>query len=157
LEDLSDDPVFKVIYPGDRVPKQQIWFTYRTTYYGHERLLRVDGRYERVDAVNWLSEDQADITFGSGLKVIVSPLEFVNEVERGEEICPGDSVILAGHYVIVAEVERTPPYGQNGTRAYLMTNYLKIISVDEGQNIPVRRGKNREQGSEVAMSALYFR
>jgi len=157
LEDLSDDPVFKVIYPSDRDPKQEIWFPYKTRYYAHEHFLRVDGQFERVDNVHWLSEDQADVTFGSGLKVIVSPLEFVNEVERVEEICPGDSVILAGQYVIVGEVERASAYDQNGTRAYLMTNYLKIISVDRGENAPKRRGRNQKEESDDVMSPFFFR
>jgi len=155
-EDLSDDPVFKLIYPGDTVQREEVWFNYKTRYYGNGNLLRIDGRFERVDAVRWLSEDQAEGTFGSGIKVIVSPLEFVTELEKAEEIRPGDSVIFAGQYVIVAEMERAPPHAQNGTPAYLMTNYLKIISVDEGESIPTKRGKNRES-NVVPQSTMYFR
>jgi hypothetical protein len=156
-EDLSDDPVFKVIYPGEGNVKQEIWFDYKTRFYSHEELLRVDGRFERVDAVHWLSEDQAELTFKSGMKVIVSPLEFVDEGERADEIREGDSVMFAGQYLIVAEIERASPYSQNGNPAYLMTNYLKIVSVeDEGQYVSSRRGRNRAE-SNVVMSTMWFR
>jgi len=147
--DFSDDPVYKIIYPGDGDVKQGIWFDYKAEYDPDHDVLRIDGRLEQVGDVRWLSDDQIEVTFSRGMKVIVSPLEPVEEYERGDEIRQGDNVICAGQYLIVVEIEPS---------VQLVTNYLKIINVvQEGEYIvtKTRRGRNRME-SNVGMTNMWF-
>ena len=85
-------------------------------------------------------------------KYLVTPLQPVEETMKDDEVQVGDIAILAGQYLIIA----VPGEGLQDW-GYVMTNYLKIQSVEEmGQEMGrTRRGRNRNQRVEALVPSMF--
>jgi hypothetical protein len=105
-----------------------------------------------VSHVSWLTDDQIAVSLEHlPSKFIVTPLQPVEEGTRNDEIQRGDTAILAGDYMIItvpSEVQ-TP---RSMFPDFIMTNYLKVQSMDE-QNF-TRRGMNRIKRPETKVQSV---
>jgi len=81
-------------------------------------------------------------------KYFVTPLQPVEETMKDDEVQVGDIAILAGQYLIIA----VPGEGHQDW-GYVMTNYLKIQSVEEMGR--TRRGRNRNQQVEALVASVF--
>jgi len=135
---LADEPISKVNYPGGTGPKNaNTWHDYQA--WSAQGLLHVDSKRSIVRTLAWRTHEFCDVYLENfPLKYTVSPLKEVNSVGREDEIRVGDIALLVGYYMVIAESVDVPQgYG------YSMTNYLRIIDVEERAG--TRRGRNREQ------------
>ena len=145
--DVSDEPIAKCLYPiGSDQSDGVIWHDYKA-HYKQDEGLHMEAKRSTISDFTWLSDDIVEISiFNDRSKLIVSPLHPVDEVDRDEELQLGDFVMLAGQFVIIAE---PAPHVQQVDKnyapvaAFIMTNYLKIVSAEEASR--PKRGMNRQQ------------
>ena len=152
-EELSDEPIVKCLYPeGVKISDGDIWNGYRAECQDHHGVLRVDAIKSTIVGVKWLTVELVELSLSQQpSKLVVTPLKSVPEGYRDDEVRVGDTAMLLGQYVAIGERVQENP---EPNAALSMTNYLKIVSVEE-QN-QSRRGKNRRQDSN-AMGTCYFR
>jgi hypothetical protein len=152
---LSDEPISKVLYPGGVDPKSAlpIWNDYKAWYRMSEKLLTVDAKRSVVTSVKWLSEKDIETTIqGLSAKYFLCPLQPVEEGHRDDEIREGDVVMLIGQYLVIAELP-DDDYTGGPNQEYLMTNYLRITSVEEINS--TRRGRNRARQPEMVVQSFF--
>lgn len=82
-------------------------------------------------------------------KYLVTPLQPVEEIMKDDEVRVGDIAILAGQYLIIA----VPSEGHQDL-GYIMTNYLKIQSVEEMDR--TRCGRNQNQQVEALVPSMFY-
>lgn len=148
-EKLSDDPIAKVDFPGGLGPTDvSTWSDYKAWI--HQTQLHVEAKHATVRTLAWRTTELADVCLDrSPLKYTVQPLKPVNELGRDDEIQVGDKILLVGHYMVV-KVEEDMPQGGVG---WSMTNWLRIVSVEEG--LTSRRGRNRQQHLEQVETTVF--
>ncbi|KAF2805880.1 uncharacterized protein BDZ99DRAFT_466218 [Mytilinidion resinicola] len=148
-EDFSDEPIVKVIYPGANGPTDPTnWQDYQARITNGR--LHVDGKQFTVTRANWISNEMIEVTLSQHpAKFLVAPLQPVDEASRADEVQIGDIAILAGHYIIIA----VPGEGEFSW-GYIMTNYLRINSMDAGAT-QSKRGQNRRAQREVLSTAIF--
>jgi hypothetical protein len=143
---ISDEPITTVIQPaGASVLSPGVWYSYRAWHdidfnpgVPAARDLHMDARRFVVTSVVWLSDAIIELALGGNpAKFFASPLEAVPEGRRDDQVRVNDVAVLAGHYVIVAEVNEDA--GSSNT--LFLTNYLKIANVEEP--VKSQRGANR--------------
>ena len=152
-QEVSDEPIVKCLYPeGRKISNGGVWNEYRAVCQDHHGALRVDAIKSTITGVKWLTRKIIELSLSEPpSKVVVTPLKPVPEGYRDDEVRVGDMAMLVGQYVAIGEPIQECPVPH---AACSMTNYLKIVSVEE-QN-QSRRGKNRGQDSN-AMGTCYFR
>jgi hypothetical protein len=150
VERLGDEPIAKVDFPGGLGPTDiSTWSDYKA--WTHQNLLHVEAKHALVKTLAWRTNELADVTLDrSALRYTVRPLKVVIGLGRDDEIQVGDKVLLVGHYMVVA-VEEEHPQGGLG---WSMTNYLRVVGVEEG--LTSRRGRNRAQNSEVLETSVFI-
>ncbi|KAF1808585.1 hypothetical protein P152DRAFT_462310 [Eremomyces bilateralis CBS 781.70] len=136
---LSDEPISQVIYPGaNGKVASNVWFEYEVEPYVNGPL-KMHARRSQVISCAWLAHNVIEVGLQNDPnRYFVSPLKFVEEGDRNDEIQVEDHAILAGQYMIIAE-------GNDNLRVIgnlIMTNCLRIISVEEVNR--TRRGANRQ-------------
>lgn len=149
---ISDEPVVEILYPrGVNANCATPWHDYLAWNNPRDSLLYIEAERSTVVQIVWLSEGNIEVKLaGYGAKFFVTPLRPVLEIARADEIRVGDVAILAGQYMIIAE----PADEQGGDSSHLsMTNYLKLISVEEA--ITTRRGKNKSRQVETKVVSLF--
>jgi hypothetical protein len=99
-DDINDEPISKVLYPGGIDPTSvDTWNDYEAWYGTKDGCsrLRIQGLKAIVKKVTWLSDADVEIELeGRAVKYFVTPLQPVDEGVRDDEICAGDIAILAG-------------------------------------------------------------
>ena len=152
-QELSDEPIVKCLYPeGQKISDGDVWNGYRAICQDHHGVLRVDAIKSTITGVKWLTHEVVELSLSQRpSKLVVTPLKSVPEGYRNDEVQVGDIAVLLGQYVAIGERVQENP---EPNAAFSMTNYLKIVSVEE-QN-QSRRGKNRSQDSN-AIGTCYFR
>jgi hypothetical protein len=148
-EDEPDEPIVKAIYPGANGPTDPaIWQDYQARFTNGS--LHVDAKQFTVASATWTRDDMIEVMLHQHpSKFFVAPLKPVNEIGRADEIQVGDIAVLAGHYMIIAvRGEGASHWG------YVMTNYLRINSVDAGAS-QTRRGRNRRAQMEPPSTAVF--
>lgn len=161
-EPFADDPIVKISYPNRFNPNQQpIWFDYSAWY--TQGLLTIESKKTTVMEVRWQSPEVLDIVLDQHPNTYsATPLGRVQEDQRSDEVRSGDTVLLVGQYIIIANIpDDAPPVYVDGRPLYLdgnplyvMENYLRIVSV-EAQKVS-RRGANRAYGRTENV-VTYFR
>ena len=142
VDDISEEPISKCLYPERDVGKEPaVWNEYKASCEEHQGLLRIEGKVSTVNDVNWLNEDIIELSLkDQSAKVYATPLKPVEEAYREDEVRIGDTAILVGKYIILAETDGDCSDPGAG---YLMTNYLRVTAVEE--QLRSRRGANRRQ------------
>jgi hypothetical protein len=150
--DIEDEPVARVLSPGDSCtsPTNLIWYPYNFTFVYTHRTLQIRAQRFEVHSAIWLSSDVIELAFigHQEIRLFVTPLQPVPELEQKEEVGTGDVVILAGQYAIVVIPHNPPKAGEK------VVNFLKITAVEQ----PVRRRRDQNsRGSNGTMvqSSLY--
>ena len=140
--ELSNEPIAKCLYPeGVDINNDDVWNGYKAWCQEHNGYLHVEGTKATVGGVKWLTGEVIELAlYQRPAKLFVTPLKPVPEGYRDDEVRVGDIAMLLGQYVAIGE-RGEEGYGQNA--AFSMTNYLRIVSMEE-QN-QSRRGKNRMQ------------
>lgn len=143
--DLSDEPIAKILYPESSDTRDSaVWHDYRAWLDESSGLLHVEGKLLTIDTVTWLSDSLLELSFANQSTMIhATPLQNVEEVFRDDEAQKGDTAVLVGQYVIIAEGGADHSHAELGCT---MANYLKVINVEE--NGRGRRGVNRRQEDE---------
>jgi len=151
---LSDEPISKVLYPGGGDLKSaEVWNDYTAWYTKGEGLLQVDAKRHTVSKATWLSDMNIEVSFfDHALRYFVTPLEPVAEGERGDEIQEGDIAILAGRYLIIAEVPENSHRDSSDVQC-IMTNYLRVTNVEEQNS--TRRGRNRLKQPDSKVRSVF--
>jgi hypothetical protein len=151
--ELTDEPIAKVVYTDTSAPRDsKNWSDYSAWYTNSDGLFHIEAKQSVVSRVSWLTDDQIEVSLEHlPSKFIVTPLQPVEEGTRNDEIQRGDTAILAGDYMIItvpSEVQ-TP---RSMFPDYIMTNYLKVQSMEE-QNY-TRRGMNRIKRPETKVQSV---
>jgi hypothetical protein len=150
---ISDEPITTVIQPaGASVLSPGVWYAYRAWHdidfnlnVPTARDLHMDARRSVVTGVVWLTDAIIELALGGNpAKFFVSPLEAVPEGRRDDQVRVNDVAVLAGHYVIVAEVNEEA----GSANTLFLTNFLKIANVEEP--VKSQRGANRQAGGRGA-------
>ena len=144
LEDeLSNEPIVKCLYPeGADLGNGDVWHGYKAWCHDHDGCLYIEGTMATVGGVRWLTAKVIELSFVQQRpKIFVTTLKPIAEGHRADEVRAGDIATLVGHYVAIGEKD-----GEHASGPLIMTNYLKIVSVEEQSQS--RRGKNREGESE---------
>lgn len=156
-DEMSDEPIARCLYPGGiEVTEKSLWSNY-TAWYKQltvdHGLLHIEGRTATVSKVSWLSDVNIEVSLsGHAIKYFVTPLQPVEERFRDDEVQVDDIAILAGRYMIIAEIPEN--YNCNNTsEGLLMTNYLRVTNVEE-QNRS-RRGQNRRIEANATVLKLF--
>ena len=97
-----------------------------------------------VSSVRWLTDDMIQLSLNQqSARVYASPLKPVEEGFRDDEVRVGDTAMLVGQYVIIAEADE---YSNDPEAGYLMTNYLRVTSIED--EVRTKRGANRARQSD---------
>lgn len=151
---ISDAPIARAFGPDDvELSSLKIWHEYGVDLVPNPRggrdLLSIQAESDYVLSVVWrLPGQQADVTLTSSKKkLVVAPLKPVDEAVQDEEVRVGDLVLLAGRYLIVAEM-RGNDWGQH----CIMTNWLEI---QESASTEVRR-RRRNYEERAEHPVVYF-
>lgn len=125
---ISDEPIAKVIQPKGGSPfAPRIWHDYRT-YITAGNYLHMEAEKSTVIKVSWLSDKIVEVLLQGGRKkYFASPLEFVDEARREDEVQVGDIAVLAGQYMVLAV-----PNEEEANDTLIMTNYLRVSSIAMG-------------------------
>jgi hypothetical protein len=120
---ISNEPIAKVIQPKEGSPfAPKMWHDYRT-YITAGNYLQMEAVRSTVTRVTWLSDVLVEVLLRNDpKKYFASPLEYVEEGKRSDEIQEGDVAVLAGAYMILA----VPNDRDVGIESLIMTNYLKV-------------------------------
>lgn len=120
---ISDEPIAKVIQPKGGSPfAPKIWHDYRT-YITAGNYLQMEAVRSTVARVTWLSDIIVEVLLHNDpKKYFASPLEYVQEGKRPDEVQEGDIAVLAGSFMILA----VPSDGDEEMDGLIMTNYLKV-------------------------------
>ena len=153
FDEVSDEPIAKCLYPeGTDGREPSIWNDYTAYCQEKSGLLHVEGKASSVSDVKWLTDNVIELSLSTqSAKVYATPLEPIDEGCRDDEVRVDDIVMLLGQYVIIAEEDE---YSSDPNEAFIMTNYLKVTSIEEQTR--TRRGRNRKPQSET-MSCYTFR
>jgi hypothetical protein len=152
-DDVNDEPITKVFYPGGMDPESvTVWGDFRAWYKESDQRLHIEGSRSTIASVKWNSNSDAQITLdGRTTKYFVSPLQPVDESTRDDEIRAGDVAVLAGKYMIIAETIDTNAIGEVGE--FIMMNYMRVTNVEE-QNSS-RRMANRTKPPNSKVMSLF--
>lgn len=145
-ETLSEKVITNVDNPIEsRSRDWRIWNDYTTKM--HQGRLQIEAKHATVSSLSWLNTNLLVIHLDAIPKTVytVRILKPVQEHQRGEEIQIGDRVALVGRYMAVAE-----KVGQG----LIMTNYLRIVIVEESGPSSGRR-RNRKQNLEMPTVLIY--
>ena len=150
--DLSEEPIERCLYPeGSDVSQPEIWNEFSAWCPESNGLLHIKGKSGLVNNVRWLKDDLVELSLSCHEgRVFVTPLRYVEEGYRQDEVQQGDVAILAGRYVIIAENESRERERNLGL---FMTNYLKITSIEEQKR--TRRGENRARQSDAIRTCCF--
>lgn len=145
----SDEPITRVIHTGGTSePAAKIFHTYKAWLDESPRLL-IESERDEVTSVSWYSNETAEVTLMStSTRFFVSPLEHVEECRLDDEIRIGDTALLVGAYLVIAESAT----GHDGERNLFMTNWLRINGEIEG--IKSHRRRNRAAGPSMTISCF---
>ena len=152
VDDIPEEPIAQCLYPERGVGKEPaVWNDYRAYCEESHGLLHIEGKVSSVNNVNWLNDDIIELSLNQQLaKVYATPLKPVEEAYRDDEVRIGDTAILVGKYIILAE---TDGFSSDPGAGYIMTNYLRVTAVDEEQRS--RRGANRRQTTESRLTCTF--
>jgi hypothetical protein len=148
-EMLQNEPISKVNFPGGKGPaNMDIWQPYQA--WATQGLLHIDSKRANVRSISWRTEDLCDVHLENfPLKYTVRPLKPVNALGRDDEIRVGDIALLAGHFMVIAEPADIP-----NTHGFSMTNYLRIVDVEEQAG--TRRGRNKMATATGAQDSVFI-
>lgn len=122
---ISDEPIAKVIQPKGMLGRSsgpRIWYDYRTHVTAGNHL-QMEAVRSFVTKVTWLSDAIVEVLLDSDPKTyFASPLEYVEEGQRMDEVQEGDVAVLAGQFMILA----VPNDADDGVEGLIMTNYLRV-------------------------------
>ena len=143
-EELSSEPIAKTLYPeGARINDGDVWNGYKAWCQESDGRLFVEAMPATVIGVRWLTGELLELSLDRRpSKVIATPLQPVPEGYREDEARAGDIAVFLGRYIALGE----KTYQQGPDELFSMSNYLRVVSMDE-QNVS-RRGRNRIQESE---------
>jgi hypothetical protein len=152
--DISDEPISKVLYPGGIDPTSiDVWNDYRAWYKEGDRRLHLEALRSTVKKITWLTDIDIEVVLeGRAVKYFVTPLQPVEESVRDDEIRVGDFAILAGQYLILAEIPDEVEVDRSGEE-FSMMNYLRVTSMEE-QNSS-RRRMNRTKPPDAKVLSLF--
>ncbi|KAF2676644.1 hypothetical protein K458DRAFT_424613 [Lentithecium fluviatile CBS 122367] len=146
---ISDEPIVTLIEPpGGSYYAAPIWHDYRVSL-TTGNLLTIEAKKSYVADVQW-HQELAIYLQGDANLYVVAPLEYVEERDREDQVRVGDVAVLAGQYLVLAE-----PVEDEGSDGLIMSNYLKILRVEQGVRVS-KRQQRRMQGGGVAMSRSVF-
>lgn len=153
-DEMSDEPIARCLYPGGgEVTEKSVWSNYTAWYTQFtidQGFLHIEGKTATVSKVSWLSEVNIEVGLsGHAIKYFVTPLKPVEEGCRNDEVRIGDIAILAGQYMIIAEI---PENYKHPSEGILMTNYLRVTNVEEQYRS--RRGQNRRPEANATVLNL---
>ena len=150
--DLSEEPIVRCLYPeGSDVGQPEIWNEYSAWCPESNGLLHIKGKTAVVNSIRWLKDDLIELSLSSHEgRVFVTPLRYVEEDDRQDEVQQGDIVVLAGRFVIIAE---DGSRGGESNSELFMTNYLKIMGMEEQKR--TRRGGNRARQSDAVRTCRF--
>ena len=148
MEDINDEPISKVLYPGGIDPTSvDVWCDYKAWYKENDRRLYVQALKAVVKKVTWLSDADVEVELeGRAVKYFVTPLQSVEEGVRDDELRAGDIAILAGQYLIVAEI---PEDVEEGKDELSMMNYLRLTSMEEQNSSRRRMNRTKKPDAKV--------
>ena len=150
--ELSHEPIVKCIYPeGGRKSDGNIWNEYSTKCNDYNGYLSIDAVTSVVSGVQWLRDGLIELSLDEQQrKLFVTTLKAVPEGQRGDEVRTEDIAILLGQYVAIGEpIEEA----YRPSTALIMTNYLKIVSMEE--QTQTRRAKNRRQPLDTKVQTCF--
>jgi len=148
--DVEEEPISKVIYPtkAEESKADNVWEEYKAIYYPEQNLLCLEAKRFEVRSVNWLSPDAVELHFGgSKAAVFATPLESVPEDDQDDEVTIGDTVILAGQYLIVVEKFDEDTVDVQTDTAERAVNFLKLTSICSERRR--KRGMNRSTNDNL--------
>lgn len=153
-DEMSDEPIARCLYPGGgEVTEKSIWSNYTAWYTQFtidQGFLHIEGKTATVSKVSWLSDVNIEVGLtGHAIKYFVTPLQPVEEGCRNDEVRVDDIAILAGQYMIIAEI---PENYNHASEGILMTNYLRVTNVEEQYRS--RRGQNRRPEANATVLNL---
>ncbi|KAF2478283.1 uncharacterized protein BDR25DRAFT_348549 [Lindgomyces ingoldianus] len=144
---ISDEPIVTLIEPpGGTFYSNPIWNDYKVGLTAGN-MLTIEAKKSYVTGVYWDQEIVVTL-HNDANQYIVVPLEYVDEKDRDDQVQDGDVAVLAGQYMILAE-----PVEEEGTDALIMSNYLKIVRVEQGTKISKRQQRRMQT---IAMSRSVF-
>lgn len=122
---ISDEPIGKVIQPKGGLGgpfAARIWHDYRT-YITAGNYLQMEAVRSLVIKITWLSDAVVEVLLDNDpKKYFVTPLEYVEEAKRSDEVQEGDIAVLAGQFMILAVLNDA----DDGVEGLIMTNYLRV-------------------------------
>ena len=149
---LSHEPIVKCLYPeGGKKNDGNIWNAYTAECAEHNGYLYIDALTSIISDIEWLQNGLIELSLKSQQqKLFVTTLKPTPEGQRHDEVQIGDVAILVGQFVAIGE-HIQGRYGSS--TALIMTNYLKIVSMEE--QTQTRRGKNRRQQSDAKVRTCF--
>ena len=152
VDDISEEPIAQCLYPERDVWKETaVWNEYKASCEESHGLLHIEGKVSSVNDVKWLNDDIIELSLNQqSARVYATPLKPVEEAYRDDEVQIGDTAILVGKYIILAE---TDGFSGDPGAGYLMTNYLRVTTVEE--ELRTRRGANRRQTAASRLTCTF--
>ena len=157
-DDISDEPVAKCLYPEGYTKTETSvpWSGY--TAWSHERTggLDIEAKTSTISRVTWLNDEIIELQLQDPpFKVFATPLNPVLETQRNDEVQQGDIALFVGQYLAlgVHDEDQYEGTADAGSSPLLMTNYLRITSMEE--QVQSRRGQNRGRNKEVRMRVSF--
>ena len=149
-EELSDQPIVKCLYPEEaNLGNGDVWNGYKAYCHDHNGYLYIEAIRSTIIEARWLTDKLIELSLSHPRpKIFATPLKFVPEGHRDDEVRIGDVAVLVGQYVIIGEVDE-----EHGGSPLSMTNYLRIVSIEE-QNLS-RRSKNRAAELETQTTSCF--
>ncbi|ORY07296.1 hypothetical protein BCR34DRAFT_603955 [Clohesyomyces aquaticus] len=129
---ISDEPIITLIEAPGGLTYSTIWNDYRIGLTAGN-MLTIEAKKSYVTGVSWGQEIIINL-HNDANQYVVAPLEYIEEKDQDDQIQDGDVAILAGQYMILAE-----PVEEEGTDGLIMSNYLKIVRVEQGTKISKRQ------------------
>ena len=127
----------------------EVWNDYKAWYKDGENRLQIEA-LKSVTNVTWLSDVDIEVSLeGLAVKYFVTPLQPVEECVRGDEVQVGDIGILAGQYLIIAEMLDDVEDDET-SECLSMTNNLSVTSMEK-QNGTRRRANRAKQPDSKAL------
>jgi len=145
----SDEPIAKAIQQElSRSSYVGEWHPYAAR--SKDGCLHIEAKRDKVNSLEWLldPDNSCEVTLEyNSSKFVVSLLRPVTEIQRYDEIQTGDTVLLVGHFMVIAE-------DGPGVGFYSMTNYLRIRDVQRSLTA-TRRGMNRRQQTQDKVETVF--
>ena len=152
FEDISEEPIATVLYDERASGREpMIWNDYTASCQETSGVLRVEGKSSTISSVRWLTDDIIELSlYQQSTRIYASPLKPVEEGFREDEVRVGDTAMLVGQYMIIAEADE---HSGDGEAGFLMTNYLRVTNMEE--EVRTRRGANRARQTESQMLCCF--